>query len=315
VPRSRITLMQVAPYVSIHLILIGLLFVGFSWVALGVAGALFFIRMFVITAFYHRYFSHRSFSTHRVTQFVFALIGTSSAQRGPIWWAAHHREHHRHSDDEHDTHSPHRHGLLWSHMGWFLSEDGFKINWKAVPDWAKYPELVWLEKHNLIGPVGLAALIFGLGSLLSWAAPSLGTSGWQMLVWGFGVSTVALYHATFTINSIAHVIGKRRFATKDDSRNNLLLALLTLGEGWHNNHHYFPGSARQGFYWWEIDISYYILRGMQAVGLVWGVRPVPARVYEAAERHRELVAPAGRRRWPSFLPPRARSDANSRGGA
>ena len=281
---SRVRLLGVMPYVSIHLLLLAIPFVGVSWVAVGVCAALFVVRMFVITAFYHRYFSHRTFKTHRVTQFLFALLGTTSAQRGPVWWAAHHREHHRHSDEEHDLHSPHRHGLLWSHMGWFLSDKGLETNWKAVPDWARFPELVWLERNHLVGPLGLVGVTALLGWVLGGVAPALGTGWAQMVVWGFGVSTVLLYHATFTINSLAHVIGRRRFATGDDSRNSLVLALLTLGEGWHNNHHYYPGSARQGFYWWEVDVSYYVLRAMQAAGLVWDLRPVPARVYEAAGR-------------------------------
>lgn len=265
---------------------LGLVWVGVSWVAVAVCAALFFGRMFIITAFYHRYFSHRTFRMHRVTQFVIAFLGTTTAQRGPVWWAAHHRDHHRHSDDEQDIHSPVRHGLLWSHMGWFLSDHGKYTNWKAVPDWAKFPELVWLERWHLLGPLVLMGGMFGLGALLEALAPGLGTSGWQMFIWGFAVSTTLLYHATFTINSIAHTHGSRRFNTGDDSRNNWMLALLTLGEGWHNNHHYFPGSARQGFYWWEIDISYYLLRGMQMIGMIWDLRPVPSRVYEAAERHR-----------------------------
>lgn len=265
---------------------VGLIWVGVSWVAVLVCAGLFFGRMFIITAFYHRYFSHRTFRMHRLTQFVIAFLGTTTAQRGPVWWAAHHRDHHRHSDEEDDIHSPHQHGLLWSHMGWFLSDHGKHTNWKAVPDWAKFPELVWLERWHLLGPLVLMGGMFVLGALLEAVAPGLGTNGWQMFVWGFAVSTTLLYHATFTINSIAHTHGSRRFNTGDDSRNNWLLALLTLGEGWHNNHHYFPGSARQGFYWWEIDISYYLLRGMQMIGMIWDLRPVPERVYEAAERHR-----------------------------
>jgi len=301
---SAVRLASVAPYAVIHLFLLAIPFVGASWAAVGVCLALFFGRMFVITAFYHRYFSHRSFSTHRVTQFVFAFLGTTCAQRGPIWWAAHHRDHHRHSEDEHDLHSPHRHGLLWSHMGWFNSDAGLETNWKAVPDWAQFRELVWLERLHLVGPVVLAVAMYLLGWGLERAG--VGTSGWQMLVWGFGVSTVLLYHGTFTINSIAHVVGRRRFATKDDSRNNFWLALLTLGEGWHNNHHFYPGSARQGFYWWEVDLCYYGLWLMQKAGLVWGLRPVPKRVYEAAREHRERIereSPGGGRERPPWVPP------------
>lgn len=293
------------PFLTIHAIALCAFWVGFSWVGVCVAAALFFGRMFVITAFYHRYFSHRTFRTHRFTQFVFALIGTSCAQRGPVWWAAHHREHHRHSDEPSDIHSPHQHGLLHSHSGWFLTERGLGTDWSVVPDWAKYPELRWLEKYHVVGPIGLALLMFALGATLSLIAPSLNTSGWSMLVWGFGVSTVALYHGTFTINSLAHTLGNRRFQTSDDSRNSLLLSLLTLGEGWHNNHHYYPGTARQGFYWWEIDITYYVLRAMSVFGLVWDLRPVPARVYEAADRIRSSTGgqPLPTRGWPGLTRP------------
>lgn len=283
---DRVRPSNAIPYLSIHALALGVIWVGFSWVALAVAVALFFIRMFVITGFYHRYFSHRTFRTHRATQFLAAFIGTTTAQRGPIWWAAHHRDHHRHSEDEADIHSPHRHGLLWSHMLWFLSDEGLKINWGAVPDWRKFPELVWLERWHLIGPVALGASMFALGAALGAIWPASGTSGWQMLIWGFAISTVALYHVTFTINSLAHTIGSRRFATQDDSRNNFVLALLTLGEGWHNNHHYFPGSVRQGFYWWEVDFTYYLLWLMAKLRLVWDLRPVPARVYERADQMR-----------------------------
>jgi stearoyl-CoA desaturase (delta-9 desaturase) len=286
---SRIRLSNVVPYLSIHAICLGAIWTGWSWAAVGVCAALFLVRMFVITGFYHRYFSHRTFKAGRIVQFIAAFIGTTTAQRGPIWWAAHHRNHHRHSDEPPDLHSPRLFGLFWSHMGWFLSDDGFKTDWKQVPDWAKVRELVWLDKWHLIGPLTLAFGTYGLGAALGAFAPTLGTSGWQMFVWGFGISTTLLYHSTFTINSLAHTIGSRRFATSDDSRNNFVLALLTLGEGWHNNHHHFPGSARQGFYWWEIDPTYYALRGMQAVGLISGLRPVPARVYRDAEVHKERV--------------------------
>jgi len=289
-PRSgdlRVRALGTVPFISIHLIALGAIWAGVSWVAVVVCVGLVLARMFVITAFYHRYFSHRAFKTHRVTQFVFAFLGTTCAQRGPVWWAAHHREHHRKSDQEGDIHSPHVFDVVWSHMGWFLSVAGFRTDWSNVPDWGKYPELVWLEKWHLVGPLTLMAAMFALGVALEAWAPALGTSGWQMFVWGFGVSTVLLYHSTFTINSLAHLFGSRRFDTKDESRNNWALALLTFGEGWHNNHHFYPGSARQGFYWWELDLTYLALRLMEKLGLVWDLNPVPARVYEAAERARD----------------------------
>jgi stearoyl-CoA desaturase (delta-9 desaturase) len=272
--------------VLIHVICFGALWTGWSWTAVGIAVALYWLRMFAITAFYHRYFSHRTFRTHRAIQFAFALLGTSSAQRGPLWWAAHHREHHRHSDHEPDPHSPGWRGVLWSHTAWFLTEKGRATNWKTIPDWRRFPELIWLDRYHLIGPFLLIATLFVAGALLGAWAPSLSTGPLQLVVWGFGVSTVALYHASFTVNSVAHMLGSRRFATGDDSRNNWFLALITLGEGWHNNHHYYPGTVRQGFYWWEFDPAYWALRVMSWVGLVWDLRPVPKRVYDAAARAR-----------------------------
>lgn len=283
---QRVRFRHALPILLIHAVCLGAVWTGWSWTAVAVAVALYWARMFAITAFYHRYFSHRTFKTHRVVQFAFALLGTSSAQRGPLWWAAHHREHHRHSDEEPDPHSPWWRGVLWSHTLWFLTEKGRTTNWKAIPDWKAQPELVWLERYHLVGPLGLIALLAAAGAALAAWAPSLGTGPEQLVVWGFGISTTVLYHATFTINSFAHTVGSRRFNTPDDSRNNWFLAIITLGEGWHNNHHYHPGTVRQGFYWWEFDPSYWALRVMSWVGLVWDLRPVPASVYERAARDR-----------------------------
>jgi stearoyl-CoA desaturase (Delta-9 desaturase) len=243
-----------------------------------VAGASYALRMFALTAFYHRYFAHRTFRTSRVMQFLFALIGAACVQRGPIWWAAHHRNHHRHADTARDAHSPRVHGFWWSHMGWFLTPRGFRTDWKRVPDLARYPELRWLDRYDVVVPVAFATLLYLAGSLLARRSPSLHTNGAQLLFWGFFVSTVVLFHASVTINSLAHRFGTRRFETRDDSRNNFWLALLTFGEGWHNNHHYCPGSVRQGFRWWELDLTYYALRLLAALRLVSALRPVPARV-------------------------------------
>jgi stearoyl-CoA desaturase (delta-9 desaturase) len=267
---------------AVHLACFAALWVGVSWVAVAVCLGLYFIRMFAITGIYHRYFSHRSYQTSRVVQFLFALLGTTAAQKGPIWWASHHRHHHRHSDTEEDIHSPIVHGIYFAHVGWVLSSQFLEPRLELVKDLTKYPELRTLEKYNLVPPVLLGVATFFLGTWLQSAYPQLGTSGPQMLVWGFFISTVLLYHGTFCINSFTHLIGKRRFPSTDHSRNNLFLALITLGEGWHNNHHYYPGSERQGFYWWEIDISHYILTMMSWLGLVWDLRVPPPRVYEAA---------------------------------
>jgi stearoyl-CoA desaturase (delta-9 desaturase) len=273
--------LRVLPFVALHAACSAAWWTGVSAFALGVALALFALRMFAVTAIYHRYFSHRAFRTSRGAQFVFALLGASAAQRGPLWWASHHRHHHVHADQPADSHSSRQHGLLWSHLGWFLGRENFAARVELVADLARYPELRWLDRYDAAVPALLALALFALGSWLEHAAPGLGTSGAQLLVWGFCISTVALYHATFTINSLAHRWGRRRYATRDDSRNNLWLALLTFGEGWHNNHHHYPGSARQGFYWWEIDLSWYALRALAAIGLVWDLRPVPAAVRRA----------------------------------
>ncbi|MFW6164104.1 MAG: acyl-CoA desaturase, partial [Planctomycetota bacterium] len=217
------------------------------------------------------------FKTSRPWQFAFALLGNSSAQRGPLWWAAHHRHHHAHADEDDDIHSPTRRGFFWSHMGWLMTRAHFLTQWDRVRDWKKYPELVWLNRHDILVPIALAAACYGLGALLEAYAPGLGTSGPQMVVWGFFISTTALFHGTATINSLDHLIGRRRYATRDTSRNNWLLAILTLGEGWHNNHHHFPATARQGFFWWEIDVTYYLLVVLSWLGIVRDLRPVPAR--------------------------------------
>ena len=281
---NQIDWLRALPFIGMHLACLLVFVVGVSSVAVATAAALYALRMFAITGFYHRYFSHRTFRANRWMQFTFALIGATSVQRGPLWWAAHHRRHHRHADTPHDPHSPAVHGFWRSHVGWFLTRDAFRTDLSRVRDLARYPELRWLDRFDIFAPVLLAAALFATGVLLERHAPQLGTSGGQMLVWGFFVSTVALFHATVTINSLAHRFGHRRFPTRDDSRNNLWLALLTLGEGWHNNHHFYPGSARQGFRWWEIDLTYYGLYAMERLGLIRDLKPVPAWVHAKVPR-------------------------------
>jgi stearoyl-CoA desaturase (delta-9 desaturase) len=273
---ERIDWLRVIPFLGMHVMCFGVLWVGVSWFAVAIALALYAIRMFAITGFYHRYFSHRAFKTSRAMQFLFAALGALSVQRGPLWWAAHHRNHHRHSDTEHDVHSPVTRSFLWSHVGWFLTRRGFRTDRAVIRDLERFPELRWLDRFDILLPIALATALFLLGGWLERTRPEFGTSAAQLLVWGFFVSTVVLFHATVTINSLAHRWGRRRFDTRDHSRNNWLLALLTFGEGWHNNHHHFPGSARQGFFWWEIDLTYYLLRLLSWVGLVWDLKPVPA---------------------------------------
>jgi len=272
---DRVDWARILPFILMHAVCLTIIWVGWSPVAVITALVLYGVRMFAITAFYHRYFSHRSFRTSRVGQLVFGLLGASAVQRGPVWWAAHHRHHHAHSDTAVDVHSPVQHGFIRAHMGWFLSKKGFTPDLKCVRDLMKFPELRWLDRFDILVPVALAAAIFGTGIVLEHTAPQLGTTGWQMLVWGFFVSTVACYHGTYTINSLSHVFGKQRYRTGDQSRNNWLLALITLGEGWHNNHHHYPSSCRQGFYWWEVDITYYMLKLLSWLGIIWDLRAVP----------------------------------------
>ncbi len=252
---ERVNKVASIPFALIHVLAIaGVVVFGVTPKALALFVTLYVARIWFITAGYHRYFSHRSFRTNRVFQFVLAFGGASAAQKGPLWWASHHREHHRYSDSEQDVHSPLR-GFWWSHVGWILCDKYKDTKTDRIRDFAKYPELRFLDRHDWIPPWTL-----GIASYL--------IAGWPGLFTGFFLSTVVLWHNTFMINSVAHVFGRRRYATEDTSRNNLLLALTTFGEGWHNNHHYFQASARNGFFWWEVDITYYVLRMLSWVGLV-----------------------------------------------
>jgi stearoyl-CoA desaturase (Delta-9 desaturase) len=293
---DRVDWMRCIPFIVLHLGCLGVLWVGVSPIAVWVAIALYFVRMFAVTGIYHRYFSHKTYSTSRFGQFLLALWGGTTVQRGGLWWAYHHRHHHQHSDEEEDAHSPHVHGFLWSHIGWITSRRNFPTDYSKIKDLAKFPELVWLNRFDTVVPALFALAIFGVGAWLESAAPNLGTNGWQLLVWGFFISTTALFHGTASINSLAHLMGKRRFNTTDDSRNSFILALITLGEGWHNNHHRYQSSTRNGFYWWEIDITYYGLKALSWTGLIWGLKPVPKSIMEEAARadHAASIAAAQR---------------------
>jgi stearoyl-CoA desaturase (delta-9 desaturase) len=281
---DRVEWARILPYILVHLACLGAFWTGVSPTAILVAVIAYVVRMFAITGFYHRYFSHRSFKTSRAGQFIFGLLGASAVQRGPVWWAAHHRHHHANSDRESDVHSPSQHGFWRSHVGWFLTVKGYMPDFQLARDLLKFPELRWLDRFDLFVPIALGVGMFFLGVGLHHWAPELGTNGWQMLVWGFFISTVVCWHATYTINSLSHVIGRQRYRTGDTSRNNWFLAILTLGEGWHNNHHYYPNSARQGFYWWEYDITYYLLKVMSWLGIIWDLKPVPVSVRENPAR-------------------------------
>ncbi len=253
------------PFWGVHVAaIVGVILLGWSWTGLALALVLYLPRMFLVTAGYHRYFSHRSYKTSRPFQFLLALGCVATSQKGVLWWASHHRLHHKLSDQPGDFHSP-RYGFWWSHIGWILSPEFETTHFDRVKDLEKFPELRWLDKWWIVPPIAVAFLMYGL------AGP------WG-LVWGFFVVQSLHWHGTFTINSLTHIFGNRRYDTPDDSKNHWLLALITFGEGWHNNHHHYQVSARQGFLWWQVDLSYYILRALAAVGLVWDLHDVPEHI-------------------------------------
>ena len=265
VSKWRIRWSETIPYILLHVACIGVFWVGFSWAALALCLGMYVVRMFAITGFYHRYFSHRTFRTTRPVQFLMGLLGTSAVQRGPIWWAAHHRHHHRKSDQDGDLHSPVQTSLLWSHVGWQYHRDAADHDDRVIRDFKRtFPELSVIDRFAWVSPLALVAIC-----VMLW--------GWQGLVISFAWSTVACWHATFTINSLCHVWGAQPFETGDTSRNNFLLALLVMGEGWHNNHHAFQSSCRQGHTWWQLDLTWEILRLGQALGLVTQVKHPPKR--------------------------------------
>src|SRR3954447_23540265 len=259
------------PFILVHLACFGAIWTGMTGTAVGIAIALYWLRIFAIGAGYHRYFSHRAYATSRAFQFVLAFLAQSTAQKSVLWWASKHRHHHLFSDTEHDVHSPRHKGFLYSHMGWIFARAHDKADLVKIGDFARYPELMWLHRLELA-----PAIILGAASYL--------IAGWPGLVVGFFWSTVAVYHATFCINSLAHVHGRKRYVTGDDSRNNWLLAFFTMGEGWHNNHHAYQSSARQGFRWWEIDVTFYALKALSFVRLVRDLKTPPAEVLRNEQR-------------------------------
>ena len=256
--------------------------IPFRWAYLGLWAASHFIRAIGLTLAFHRYFAHRSFQMNRAARFVWTLIGTAAMQKGPLWWAGHHVNHHRYADRDGDPHSPMISGLYYAHIGWFLNDatyDRLEPNNPVVRDFSKAPEIAWLDKYFTVPPLVLAVTLYLVGGL-------------PVVIWGFCVPTMTLAHATFAINSINHLFGSRRFETRDESRNNVVTAFFAAGEGWHNNHHRYQRAARNGFYWWEFDPTWYVIRAMAALGLVWNVQAVPERVYaEARARKSNARAP------------------------
>ena len=265
----RIRATSMAGFLVVHVAALGVFALGFSWKGVALCLGSYYLRMFAVTAGFHRYFSHRTYRLARVPQFLLAVLGQTAAQKGVLWWASHHRHHHKYSDRPEDIHSPLQGGFWWAHIGWILSPDHEKTDYSRVPDLAKYPELVWLNEHQY-----LVTILYGIALYLGFGPVGL--------FYGYFLSTVFLWHGTFTINSVMHLFGRRVFATTDDSRNSFLFSLLTMGEGWHNNHHWAPGSAAQGFRWWEVDPSYYLLWLGERMGLVKNLNRPPQRWRAAA---------------------------------
>lgn len=259
-----------------------LFWTGVSAVAVGACIIFYCLRIFGLSAGYHRYFSHLSYKTGRGFQFLLAFLGAAAYQKGPLWWVAHHRRHHLHADRTGDIHSPVEHGFWWAHCGWIFSRRYRGTDERMVPDLRRYRELRLLDRFYMLPPLLLAVATYLLGMTLEQLAPGLKTDGLQMLVWGFFVSTVLVHHGTYSANSFGHMFGGRRFDTRDGSRNNLFVALATFGDGWHNNHHHYPSSVRHGFYWWELDVTLYVLKFLSRLGLVWGLKSPSERVYAEA---------------------------------
>lgn len=283
-PEHRLDVPRSIPFFLVHLVaLAGVFWLGFSWSGLLLALGLYAVRMFGVTGAYHRYFSHRTYKTSRPFQLLLALLAMTSVQKGVLWWAAHHRHHHRMSDQPGDTHSVLQDGFWWSHVGWILAPQNHDTDLDKVKDLARFPELRWLNTYYYVPAVAMAVGLFLAG-------------GWWALYWGFFVSTTLLWHGTFTINSLTHVFGSRRYVTTDNSKNNLWLALITLGEGWHNNHHYYQRATNQGFFWWEIDVTFYVLKVLSWVGLVWDLHTPPPHVLDS---HRVADAPTSSEPAPS----------------
>ena len=262
---------HVVPFVGAHLACFGAIWSGVSWQAVVLGIALYWLRMFGITGGYHRYFSHRTYKSGRAFQFLLAFLAQSSAQKSVLWWGAKHRHHHLYSDTEEDIHSPRHKGFIYSHVGWIFAKKNDSTDLAKIEDFARYPELEWLHRYELAPAIVLGVLSFLI-------------AGWSGLFVGFFWSTVACYHATFCINSLAHVHGKKRYVTGDDSRNNWILAFFTMGEGWHNNHHAYQASVRQGFRWYEYDFTYYILLGLKRLGLVYDLEMPPQSVLNTEHR-------------------------------
>jgi stearoyl-CoA desaturase (Delta-9 desaturase) len=259
-----ISRLRLVAFIGLHFLALAAIWTGVTRVSLVMCAALYVLTLLAVTIGHHRYFAHRSFKTSRVMQLILGFWAQTSLQKGVLWWAAHHRYHHRHSDQDDDLHSP-KHGILWSYAGWIFSDKTRPTRYELVPDLAKFPELRLLDAFPYTPGVLLAIACYAI-------------EGWPGVVVGFLWANLLAHHATFANNCFAHIYGTRPYATTDGSRNNWFLAAITLGEGWHNNHHRYPGSARNGFVWWEIDVTYYVLRLLEKLGIIWDLRAPPPEV-------------------------------------
>jgi stearoyl-CoA desaturase (delta-9 desaturase) len=262
---------NIAFYALSHALPLGALWSGVTRASLVMCVVLYVVRIFFVTAGYHCYFAHRAFKTSRAFQLLLAVGAQASGQGSALRWAAAHQHHHTNSDRPADVHSPAQHGLYHSHFGWLCRKAYLATTERVSTRFSAFPELLWLDRYQYVPYVVLA------GAMLAWL-------GWPGFFFAYGLSTLLVFHATFTVNSLSHRFGYRTYDTADDSRNNWFVALIMLGGGWHNNHHRYPGSVRQGFRWWEVDVTYYVIRLLGALGLVWDVREPPA----------ELTAPTSR---------------------
>ncbi len=273
----------IIPFAGLVAAIILLWGVAFSWIYLALLVGMYLATAVGITVGYHRLFTHRSFQTSRPVAAVLAALGSMAVEGAVLQWVAMHRRHHQHSDRHDDPHSPHTHGTgLWgvvrgmwhSHMGWLFRPHPRGLA-RYVGDLRRDPLVRWMSRLfplwvllGLLIPAALCGLITG-----TWTGVLLG------FIWGGLVRVFLVHHVTWSINSVCHIWGTRPFRNHDESRNNVLFGILALGEGWHNNHHAFPTSARHGLRWWQLDVSYLIIRGMALVGLARDVRvPTPERV-------------------------------------
>lgn len=275
-PKVRLSASQL-PFILMHIAACAAFWIEWSWMWVAIGLGVYYARMFFITGAYHRYFAHRSYKTSRIFQFILAFGAETSAQKGVLWWAAHHRHHHRHSDHPEDVHSPRHKGVFYAHLGWILDDKHDETKEELIQDFMKYPELRFISKHHWIPPVALGTLLYLIG-------------GWQGLIFGFVWSTCLLWQGTFVINSFTHIWGKRVFPSTDDSKNSLIFSLVTLGEGWHNNHHFYQASCRQGFFWYEIDITYYILKTLSFFHIVWDLKAPPQKILDMRFKNKEEAA-------------------------